>query len=858
MFQRFAAIVTRYWYAVILGWVALAWGINHVAPVWDHITQDGDLVYLPGRMTTIRGLEVLAQAFPNTKANSQMVLVVERPGMALAAADFAVTEDLSTLFRDLVVDGDVPPSDDPAWRRQVTADYAQLLGTAPDALSSTQRATLDALIAAFRPAAPLQPPLVEVWDRGDEVVGEKLTSAASKNGQASLVLLHLTTEFMTTSNMQLLAAVNHTLDMAAAAPRLPSGLKLGISGSAAIGADTLTSAQESITNIELTTVVLVLAILMFVYRAPLLVLITLATMVVSVMVAVDFVAALTQVSWLDFKIFKTTKIFVVVILFGAGTDYCLFLIARYREELNRGLDKHAAVTTALGQVGHAVVGSALTVVFGLGMMYFADFGKFRYSGPAIAMCLSVCLVACLTLTPALLRAAGPWVFWPWGLKRSSNAVSSGDETEDEDEGSRFWRWAADKMLARPGLILTVSVLLMAPFAWIGRDVPISYDLLTDLAPHRASVLGTQMLRRHFDPGDIGPATVIAHLPGTNFDTPAGRRMITDLSKQLAAIPGVAKVRSLTQPTGDPPRRYGLSGGGLRRATIKVHPRTRAAYLTQVPELAGSVTRFDLVFRTDPFARASVALLNTVDEHLKEITKTKSSPWHKAEFDFVGTTPGIRDLEAVVHSDTRLIQKLVVIAVLGVLIVLVRQPLLCLYLIISVVFSYLVTIGATELVFGWIYGETFAGMDWKAPLFLFVILIAVGEDYNIFLTTRIVEEQARHGLHEGLREAVVRTGGIITSCGLIMAGSFLSMLTGTLRGMLELGFALSLGVILDTFVVRPVLVPCFLALVYRLRGHLHAPPQPAGVETKTAPSKGAPARNGEHRPHAPTRSELPVS
>jgi Na+/melibiose symporter-like transporter len=164
----------------------------------------------------------------------------------------------------------------------------------------------------------------------------------------------------------------------------------------------------------------------------------------------DLVAIVTDVSartqWYDFKVFKTSKIFIVVILFGAGTDYCLFLISRYREELRHGLQTPRAVAVALGQVGSALAASALTTVFGLGMMAFADFGKFSYSGPAIALCLVVALAACMTLAPALLRAGGTKVFWPFGVGTPLRA----NEPAGAGLFTGFWHRLSRAVVARPG------------------------------------------------------------------------------------------------------------------------------------------------------------------------------------------------------------------------------------------------------------------------------------------------------------------------------------------------------------------------------------------------------------------------
>jgi RND superfamily putative drug exporter len=883
MFARFARFISRYWVLVLVAWIALAVGFRLAAPRWDEVTQDGDFAYLPKTLPSVIGDELMQDAFPELTAKSSVVLVVARPDGRITAADVAVVARLAEMFK---------------------------------------------------PAKGEKSPVHEIMSyRPDDVVGRKLVSRYDpKKGQAALVILQLTSEVLAIDNMPFIKQVYAKVDELRRAADFPKGLKLGVTGTAPVGTDLLESMRESIENTEWTTIVLVVAILLIVYRAPGLVLVPLASIAVSYFVSLNLIALVAQWSerhrdilgaiggWVlhrpdfDFQIFKTTQIFIIVILFGAATDYCLFLIARYREELDRGLDTRAALEEALSQTGHALTASAMTTILGLGAMVLADFGKYRSGGPTIAMSLVVALAACMTIAPALLRAMGRWLLWEirlrwvvlglalicanylwtswFGAPHSFPAVlrfavpnlavvagfvllwalwaavywffaaaRKGAGRSDSNSGpveispqtamGRFWAALARRIVAHPGLILAGSFLVMAMPAWHGIrmaitmavpswhgvGVPITYDMLAELSPQRESAQGMKLLEKHFLIGETGPIVVLAYRQDINFDTPEELNKIKVLAREFqdfeyvdsrgAKTRPIDHVRCLTNPLGD---NLGVRLSALelsRRNAIVANPESKRQFLSSGEKL-GEATRFELVTNYDPFSEESIRLLGRIDDWLKE--KQTQPDWRGVKFDFTGITAQIRDLDCVNRGDTLWVSAYVAGAVLIVLLFLIRRPLISLYLIFTVVFGYLVSLGLTHLFFAWMYGDSYQGLDWKLPIFLFVILVAVGEDYNIYLVTRVFEEQRKRGRLDGLREAVTRTGGIITSCGVIMAGTFGSMATGTLRSMVELGFAMSLGVLLDTFIIRTILVPAFLALLARwgaqsaqeVRGELAAP------------------------------------
>jgi RND superfamily putative drug exporter len=237
-----------------------------------------------------------------------------------------------------------------------------------------------------------------------------------------------------------------------------------------------------------------------------------------------------------------------------------------------------------------------------------------------------------------------------------------------------------------------------------------------------------------------------------------------------------------------------------------------------PADTNHITRIDIVFKTDPFSEASLEALERVHRSLNEATAPGQPLAGTRAIGMAGSTSMVNDLRRVTTEDQRRMYVLITLGVYAILVLLLRRPGIGLYLVATVVLGYLASLGLTDLVFHALHrGPTpWGGLDWTVAFFLFVILVAVGEDYNIFLMARVVEEEQKYGVTEGTRRAVAHTGGIISSCGLIMAGTFGAMLTGKLASLRELGFALGMGVLLDTFLVRPILVPAFLVLVDRAR------------------------------------------
>jgi RND superfamily putative drug exporter len=384
-----------------------------------------------------------------------------------------------------------------------------------------------------------------------------------------------------------------------------------------------------------------------------------------------------------------------------------------------------------------------------------------------------------------------------------------------------WVAVADLVVKHPLTIFATCLAVLAPLAVVGALSRSNYSQLIDLDPDRPSIVGARAVRPYFAVGELSPTVALIEHPAVDFRSPRGRAAIEEISRRLAGLGGVAEVRSSTRPMGKP-EASAIGEGPLERlASRAVRMAAESRFVATSPTRTADldhITRLEIAFKTDPFSESSLRTLQDIRDTLQLAAATGQPLQGAGAIGLAGATAAVGDLKRVTIGDQRRMYVLVTLGVYAILVALLRRPGISLYLVATVVLGYLASLGLTDLPFRALHRGPgpWEGLDWTVGFFLFVILVAVGADFNILLMARVLEEERNVGVVEGTRRAVAHTGGIISSCGLIMAGTFGSMLTGSLTSLRELGFALGLGVLLDTFLVRPILVPAFVVMIDRLR------------------------------------------
>ena len=523
-------------------------------------------------------------------------------------------------------------------------------------------------------------------------------------------------------------------DIRARVAAAPAGLEVAVTGPAGFSRDASKVFEGINGTLLLATAGLVFVLLVVIYRSP--------VFWIFPLLAVGF--AETTVRGLGFALTEAGVTIngqvagiTLVLVFGAGTDYALLLVARYREELRRHDDAHEAMRVALRRAGPTIVASAGTVIAGLLCLVLARVNGTAGLGPFAAIGVAVAMLSMLTLLPALLLVVGRRAFWPF-VPRVGDAAA---------DGPSAWRRLGTWIDARRR---AVSVAAVAALVVMAAGVTTLDDDLTSTTQFRGDVeaiRGQELLAAAFPAGANAPTSILVGDPA----------QVGAVRERVAAVDGVVAVGE--------------------------------------PETGPPGARFDVTLADDPYSEAAYAGIDRIRDAVGDTALVG------------GPTAEERDLRDASRRDVLLLVPLILVVVLAILVVLLRSLAAPLLLMATVVLSFTAALGVGVVLSDVVFG--FAGESTDLPLFAFVFLVALGVDYNIFLMARVREEAIDHGTREGMLRGLDATGSVITSAGVVLAGTFCVLAVLPFVPLTQLGVTVAFGVLLDTLLVRSVLVPCLV-------------------------------------------------
>ena len=532
------------------------------------------------------------------------------------------------------------------------------------------------------------------------------------------------------------------------------GLEVYVTGDLGLWADFEEVFGELDTKLLFATVLLVLILLGAIYRAPLIAVIPIVVVALAYQIATGFIYLYAEAGN---TVNSNGTSILVVLMFGVGTDYCLLLVSRYREELHRVEDKHEAMARTLRRAGPALLASGCTVIAAMLVLLLADTGSTNALGPVSAIGVASVLLAGLTLLPALLTVVGRKGFWP----RSASVACQPDV--DLVQRAGVWRRFGDRVLQRPGAALAATTALFAVFSLGLLAYKEDYSIGGFFKKSVESVDGFDVLGESFPEGALGPTSILVLRDG-------GPATDADLAAARERAEGIEGVASVAEPQ------------------------------RSEDEAIGKV---DVTFADDPYSEAALARVETLRDRLRDLPGGATA--------LVGAGSAVQeDFNVAAERDLRVIVPvalLVIAIILGILLQAIVAPLV---LIATVMASFFGTLGLSIFFFIEIQGSE--GVDASLPIFAFIFLVALGVDYTIFLMSRVREEARTHGTREGVLRALAATGPVITSAGLILAGTFAVLMTLPVTFAFNIGFMVAVGILLDTFIVRTIMVPAAVELL----------------------------------------------
>jgi len=572
-----------------------------------------------------------------------------------------------------------------------------------------------------------------------------------------------------------------------------SGLASYVTGSDAISVDLQTSTMTDINRIDPVTIILVLVLIGIFFRS--LVASSIPPAIIGVALGVSF-AVVYIIGSFFLAVHYSVLTLLLTSMMGAGCDYCIFIMSRYREERRNGLTKEESVQTAVTWAGESIATSGATVIIGFGVLSFGRFAMLKSMGIGLAMGVTIALVAALTLLPSVLMLLGDRVFWP------SKLVPRREKKKDG-----YFKKSAKFAIKHAKAILVAALVISVPTTYLVFTLETSYDFIGAM-PDTESKQGMDLMAEGFGAGRIMSTSVALNmtspvLQGGTFNV-TELNSIENISKSLSELDNVQEVKSPTRPLG--------GQGPINYANLSYYSEEEATqYSTLMRGMLGSedtsAVLMTVVFKSEPFAKASIDSIKDVRE-ICHTFETQDPNVNQALV--AGSTASMSDIADMVQSDFSVMEVFVIIGIYIVLMVVLGSLVNPLRSILTILLSISWTIATTMVIFNFILGFPIL---WMMPMILFVVCLGLGMDYDIFLTTRIREE-AQKGMSDkdAIVHAVERTGGVITACGIIMASAFGTMMLSEGALLREFGFALMFAILLDATIVRIYLVPAIMSLL----------------------------------------------
>jgi RND superfamily putative drug exporter len=595
------------------------------------------------------------------------------------------------------------------------------------------------------------------------------------------------------------------LRAAIAGSALPGDLHAHLAGPAAAQTDASQTNQNAVNLGKDLSIVFIVALLLMVFRALLAPLLTLAPAVLVTQLAGPVIG---EAGKAGLPVSPLTQFLMLILTLGAGTDYGLFLVFRVREELRAGRSPHDAVTRALARVGESITFSAATVIAALLTMLLATFGLYSGLGAPLAIALGFMLLADLTLLPALLAIVGRAAFWP-----SRTAHGTGR--------TGWWGRTAGRVVAHPAATLAFGLIAFGALATAVLGYRPGGLPAAPAAPSGSdSAAGNALLAAHFPAAISNPTTVVLKFRAPAWDDPAA---VATAQRRLAALPqfnGLAGPFDALTP-GQLTTLHAALGSPAAIPPVppqgnNVPPATWAAYSAETRFISpdGRTVLFDArLVASDPVSNAALGKVPAIRAAVAAVARATGA----TAYGVTGDVPAAYDLGQVSDSDLLRVFPVAIILI-GLLLALVMRSLIApLYLIASVAISYLAAWGLSVLLFQ--DAARAGGLFYGIPFLMFIFLLALGEDYNILVMTRIREEASRIPLRQAVTRALERTGPTVSSAGLILAGTFAVFALavgrqpggGVYTGVLA---SIAIGILMDAFLVRTLLVPATVALLGR--------------------------------------------